>query len=128
MTRDRHGRTLRADGDPRRRPPDGFRIRHDARFAQLVTDAIASLPDRLSAPCAGARIIVEDIPPPPMTDPHGDVLLATYAPGTLTLYRRPVELRADSRGTLEETLMVAIGQAVARTLGFDDDIDKLFGD
>jgi hypothetical protein len=43
------------------------------------------------------------------------------------VYRRPIELRAESRGALEETIVIAVGQAVARRLGWDDDIEGLFG-
>jgi hypothetical protein len=44
------------------------------------------------------------------------------------VYRRPVEARAGSRNDLEDVLRVAIGQAVARGVGLDDDLDDLFGD
>lgn len=126
MGGDRHGRAHRADNDPRRRPPDGFRVAGAARFRRIVVDAIAALPDRLRSPLRGARLRVVDVPEEPVLTSDGEVVLATLDGGVLTVYRRPVESRADSRLTLEETLLFAIGQAVARAEGFDDDIDGLF--
>ena len=127
MAADRHGRAHRADNDPRRRPSDGFRIAGATRFSRIVADAVASLPDRLRRPLHGARVQIVDVPPAPALTPDGDLVLAEFASGVLTVYRRPVETRADSRGTLEEILIVAIAQAVARTEGFGDDVDDLFG-
>lgn len=125
MVADRHGRAHRADNDPRRRPPDGYRVRTAARFRRVVEDAVAALPDRLARPLAGARLVIEEVPPEP--DAHGGVVMATFAGRVLTVYRRPVESRADSRSALEETLLVAVGQAVARAMGYGDDVDDLFG-
>jgi hypothetical protein len=127
MVTDRHGRAHRADNDPRRRPTDGFRITGATRFRSIVGDAIASLPDRLREPLRGAQLHVVDVPDEPALTPEGELVLATFADGVLTVFRRPVETRADSRAVLEETLLVAIGQAVGRTEGFGDDIGDLFG-
>ena len=128
MARDRHGRTARADNDPRRRPPDGFRALRRSRFPRLVADAVAGLPDRFAREVAQARLHVLDVPPPPMVTPDGDVLLAEFDGTVLTVYRRPVEARADSRGTLDETLLIAVGQAIARYRGWDTGLEQLFGD
>src|SRR5688500_6248125 len=98
---DRHGRTARADNDPRRRPSDGFRALTPARVRKLVDDAITASPDRDGAPLRGALVQVADLPPPPMVDPEGEVLLAAFDHRRLTVYRWPVELRADSRSGLE---------------------------
>lgn len=127
MVADRHGRAARADNDPRRRPSDGFRISGAQRFGRIVADAVASLPDRLQRPLRGARVRIVDVPEVPQLAPDGDLVLADFAAGVLTVYRRPVEGRADSRTALEEILLFAIGQAVARAEGFGDDIDDLFG-
>ncbi len=72
--------------------------------------------------------MVDDIPPADRTTPEGDVLLAELAGGVLTVYRRPLELRADSRTDLADAVRVAVGEAVARALGIDDDLDDLYGD
>lgn len=126
MPPDRHGRTGRVDNDPRRRPPDGYRLRGAARFRQVATEVVASLPDRFAQALVGVRLVVEEVPEPPMTDLDGDVKLATFDGTTLTVYRRPIELRAENRGTLEDTIVLAVGRAVARRLGWEDDVEGLF--
>lgn len=126
MVTDRHGRASRADNDPRRRPSDGYRVATTARFRRIVESAVAALPARLAEPLAGARLIVAEVPPEPGVTADGDVVLATFGGDVLTVYRRPVESRADSRAALEETLMLAIGEAVAASLGYGGDIGDLF--
>lgn len=126
--RDRHGRASRSNNDRRRRPSDGFRTRNASRFRQLVEEAVDSLPERLAAPLENADLVVAAVPPPGATAPDGSVLLAAFAGSRLTVYRRPLEAQAVSHGDLEETLRVAVGQAVARGLGVDDDPDDLFED
>jgi len=123
---DRHGRAARADNDPRRRPADGYRIRTPKRFRRVVEEAVASLPDRFAEPLSNARLHVVDVPPDPIVTIDGDIVLATFGDDLLTVYRRPVEARADSRGALEDILAIAIAQAVGRSQGWGDDIDELF--
>lgn len=124
--RDRHGRASRSNNDRRRRPSDGFRARDAGRFRQVVEEAVDSLPERLAAPLEDADVVVAAVPPPGATAPDGSVLCAAFADSRLTVYRRPLEARAVSHGELEETVRVAVGQAVARALGLDDDPDDLF--
>jgi hypothetical protein len=124
MVADRHGRAHRADNDARRRPPLGFRVDGASRFRRVIADAVSALPSPLAAPLEGARVVVEDVPGDPAVTVDGDLVLATFADDVLTVYRRPVELRSDSRAGLEEILIVAIGQAVARSLGYTDDPDE----
>ena len=126
MVADRHGRASRADNDPRRRPSDGYRVGTAVRFRRIVEDAVAALPQRLAQPLVGARLFVAEVPPDPGVNADGDVVLATFDGTVLTVYRRPVEGRADSRAALEETLMLAIAQAVATALGHGGDIEDLF--
>ncbi len=129
MARDRHGRSWRADGDPARRPTDGFRARDVQRFAQLTRDALMSLPDDVRAAAAGAAVAVEDIPPEPLGIAPDVIPLATYRPGPprrLVVYRRPLELRAESRADLVDAIRDAAGSAIARELGLpweEDDED-----
>lgn len=128
MSTDRHGRARRVDSDPRRRPSDGYRVRGSDRFRRVVGEAVAALPERFTQALRDARLRVEEVPGEPMSEPSGEVRLATFDAHTLTVYRRPIEIRAEDRGALEETIMIAVGQAVARHLGWDDDIEELFGD
>jgi hypothetical protein len=128
MPADRHGRAGRVDNDPRRRPSDGFRLRGAQRFRRVVSEVVSGLPDRFVQALGGARLAVEEVPPAPMTEAGGDVKLAEFDGTTLTVYRRPIELRAENRGSLEETIVIAVGLAVARRLGWDDDIEGLFDD
>lgn len=126
MAADRHGRAWRVDNDPRRRPGDGFRVQGLRRFRRVVVDALASLPRRYASALVGAEIRIADVPPAP--EPADDeVVLATFSRGVLTVYRRAAETRSESRGELEQVLIVAIAQAVARHLGDSDDVDDLFG-
>ena len=127
MVTDRHGRTTRADNDPRRRPADGYRVRDAARFPRVVADAVAGLPDRLRREVADAQLRIVDVPAvgPSTTD---EVPLAAFDGTVLTVYRRPVESRADSRTTLEEMVMIAVGQAIARHRGWGEAPDDLFGE
>ena len=127
MVADRHGRASRADNDPRRRPSDGFRVAGATRFSRIVADAVASLPERLAGPLRGARVRVVDVPAAPVVSAEGEMVLAEFADGVLTVYRRPIEGRADSRVSLDEILLVSIAQAVGRAQGFGDDPDDLFG-
>lgn len=126
MRGDRHGRTARVDNDPRRRPTEGYRLRDTSRFRRILHDAIAALPQRLSGPLAGATIHIEDLPPPTTVAAGGQVVLATLDHRVLTVYRRPVERRAQTRAGLEDAMMLAVGLAVVRALGLDDDLDDLF--
>lgn len=122
MVADRHGRAYRADNDPRRRPAAGYRT-YGARFRRTIEDAIATLPAELRDPLRAARLAIEDVPADPILHSEGDLVLATFAENTLTVYRRPVEHRAESRADLEEVVLVAVAEAVARSLGYEGDID-----
>ena len=127
MVTDRHGRTARADNDPRRRPSDGYRVSAASRFPRVVADAVASLPQRLRSQVASAPLQVIDVPPVG-PQPDDEVPLAHFDGRVLKVYRRPLESRADSRATLEEALAIAVGQAIARHHGWGDGLDDLFGD
>ena len=128
MPSDRHGRTSRVDNDPRRRPSDGYRLRGADRFRRVADEVISSLPDRYVEALAGARLVVDEVPEAPMTESGGDIRLAAFDGEALTVYRRPIELRAENRGTLEDTIVLAVAQAVARRLGWEDDVEGLFDD
>jgi predicted Zn-dependent protease with MMP-like domain len=138
---DRHARHRRADTDRRRRPVDGFRATDPRRFERLVEDAIAALPEGLLTHLDDVQITVADVPPP---DPAGtgsdEILLARYRgapktgrgrgdaalPDRLTLFRRPLEARANSKAELAELVREAVVHEIAHHLGIDDDrLDEL---
>jgi len=133
---DRHARQRLRPADVRRRPIDGFRAGDPGRFDRLVDDALRTLPTPLLDHLQTVVIQVADIPPP---DPFGrgdEVLLTRYEAHArsagdrmrrpvptdrLTLYRRPLESRARSKGELAELVREAVLHEVAHHLGIDDD-------
>lgn len=122
MVVDRHGRARRADNDPRRRPSDGFRVPAN-RFRRVLFDAMSALPTQFRAPLRNARVVIEDVPAAPVLDDGGELVLAAFVDDVLTVYRRPAEYRAESRGELEEVLLVAVARAVATALGYEGDVE-----
>lgn len=136
MGRDPHARAWRANNDRRRRPADGFRVRDRVRFAQLVEDVLVTLPDVLLDAARDAEVRIDDVPAVGRASAGAapDVPLAVFVPAAsrrppvLTVYRRPLEARAASRGDLLEVLRLAIGHEIARVLGIDDALDDLDDD
>ena len=127
MREDRHGRALRADNERSRRPSDGYRVRDARRFTRLVQEAVDALPDALLDAVNDAELVVEEVPP---ADPRDDEPpLAAFRPGRrgqraqVTVYRRPIELRAASRGELGELIRLAVGRQVATALGLEAEFD-----
>ena len=124
---DRHGRLARADSDRRRRPSDGFRVRDVARFQRIAEDAIATLPSPVLDALAEADLVLEEIPPEPAAG-ENVVPLAEFRPAgveraRVTVYRRPIEARAITRGEVADLVRLAVGREVAFTLGLDVDLD-----
>jgi len=124
---DRHGRALRADNERSRRPSDGYRVRDARRFGRLVEEAVDALPDALLDAVDDAELVVEEVPP---ADPADDEPpLAAFSPARrgrrarVTVYRRPIELRAVSRGELAELIRLAVGREVATALGLEAEFD-----
>ncbi len=66
--------------------------------------------------------------PPETAAAPGQPQLADFSTDRLTVYRRPLESRADGRAELVAMVRLAVGEAVARALGIDDDLDDLFDD
>jgi len=127
MREDRHGRALRADNERSRRPSDGFRVRDPRRFAGLVEDAVGALPEVLREAVDDAELVVEEVPEGPGAD--GEPALATFRPARrgerarITVYRRPLELRALSRGELGELIRLAVGRQIVEVTGLEADLD-----
>lgn len=123
--RDRRGRALRVDQDPRRRPTDGFRTATRRRFARVAAQAVARQALDVAHHVRDARVVVVDLPPGDalaLVDLGGDMPLARAVlagPGhaLVEVYRRPTELRAASREDLLELLTEAVRAAVLDALG-----------
>lgn len=129
-TTDRHGRAARADNDQRRRPSDGFRTADRARFARVVRQAVDRLPPDLRAHLSSAELILEDVPDPDAgdVDLHGAVTLArVHLAGPalpvprLTVFRRPLELRAERSADLAAEVGRALRRAVQEALALPPD-------
>ncbi len=115
MHRDRHARVQRADGDQHRRPADGFRTAGRQRFRILAEDACALLPEAHAAHAAEARLVIRDVG----GEQGGEPVLAGLDVGrkVLTVYRRPLEARAEDLVGLVEMIRLAVGAAIADAHG-----------
>lgn len=132
---DRHDRRRRTPVDGRRRPRDGFRALSADAFDRLVEDAVDDLPPGLLDYLDNVAITVEDLPPP-----GDEVLLGLYEgvpltargfdapllPDRITLFRRPLELRASSRAELATAVRETVVHEIAHHFGIDDErLDEL---
>ena len=138
---DRHARWRRRLPDPRRRPDTGHRALSSASFDRLVDDALASLPAPLLAELDNIEVTVEDVPPADaLEDGQEVVLLGLYQgvprtargwgdpqlPDRVTIFRRPLELRARSRRDLAALVRETVVHEIAHHFGIDDDrLDEL---
>lgn len=137
---DRHARHRRTPVDPRRRPVDGFRARDLERFHRLVDDAVDSLPLELLDYLDNVSITVAEVPPHDDLDGEETILLGLYQgvpqtergfldaslPDRITLYRRPIELRARSKQELADIVRETVVHELAHHFGIEDDrLDEL---
>jgi predicted Zn-dependent protease with MMP-like domain len=132
---DRHARHRRTGADRRRRPVDGFRARSAARFERLVDDAVTSLPPDLLAYLDNVQLTVEDLPAPDPLGEGDELLLGLYQgvprterefgaaslPDRITLFRRPLEARAQTKAELAELVRETVVHEIAHHFGIDDD-------
>lgn len=132
MPTDRHGRALRTPPDARRHPDQGFRLTSSRRFARLVQDVLATLPDPVAGALDGALVRLRDVPaaaaPAGAEVPLAEVRPRAGRPPVVVLYRRPLELRALSARDLAELMRVAVVHEAAEALGLElgeewDDLD-----
>ena len=108
---DRHGRAVHADVHRSRRPVSGFRLPAPVSFDRAVTDAIAELVPPVARALLGVPVDVVEIPPVKDGDTgirlvHLEVVERRAR--RLTIYRRPVELRARSRDEATTVIRDAI--------------------
>lgn len=102
------------------------------RFTRLVQQALRDLGPRWGAELEGLRVEIRDVPSSSgaaaadveviRDGPGGSgVPLAQTEPGLLVIYRRPLELRAESAHELSELVGDVVLEAVAQLLGVDPD-------
>lgn len=133
---DRHARHRRRNPDPRRRPVDGHRALSRRAFDRLVDQALTALPGPLLDRLDNVEVTVEDVPPPDaLEDGEEVVLLGLYQgvpqterdgamgmlPDRITIFRRPLELRARSRDDLADLVRETVVHELAHHFGIDDD-------
>ncbi len=123
---DRHARRRHRVADPRRRPVDGYRLAGGTRFDRLVGEALAELPAPVLEHLQQVELRLADLPPPPEDGEEEQVTLTRYqpagpTPARLTMFRRPIEMRAHSKPELLRLLREVLVREVAHQLGIDDD-------
>ena len=133
---DRHARHRRRPPDPRTRPVAGHRALSSRAFDRLVDDAVAGLPAGLLDYLDNVEVTVEDVPPEDALEDGTEVVLlglyqgvpqtertwgAPVLPDRITIYRRPLELRATSRTDLAELVRETVVHEIAHHFGIDDD-------
>ncbi len=133
---DRHARLRRRPPDPRRRPSAGHRALSSRAFDRLVDTAVTSLPPGLLDYLDNVEVTVEDVPPEDALEDGQEVVLlglyqgvpqpervfgAPMLPDRITIYRRPLELRARSRADLAELVRETVVHEIAHHFGIDDD-------
>lgn len=131
---DRHARRRHRVADPRRRPVDGYRLAGASRFDRLVGEVLADVPATVLDHLQQVELRLADVPPAPGPGEVEDVLLARSEPpgqvtggrrggppARITLYRRPIEVRAHSKPELIALLREVLVRESARQLGIDDD-------
>lgn len=119
-TRDRRARGLRGPLAPRAVPLSRSRA---AAFDDDVVQALERLQARLPE-LAEVELVVAEVPPGPLRDgspdpvPLGSVSQAgTDAPACLTVYRKPVELRARPGALRGDLIADVVAELVAELLG-----------
>ncbi|MEX0831998.1 MAG: metallopeptidase family protein [Nitriliruptoraceae bacterium] len=111
-----------------------------ARFDRLVDQALLSMPPPLLKLLDNVQITVEEVPPAASQTVDDEVLLGLYEgvprterdfgapmlPDRITLFRRPLELRARSRRDLAALVRDTVIHEIAHHFGIDDDrLDEL---
>jgi predicted Zn-dependent protease with MMP-like domain len=111
-----------------------------ARFDRLVDQALLSMPPSLLKLLDNVQITVEEVPPGASQAGDDEVLLGLYEgvprterdfgapmlPDRITLFRRPLELRATSRRDLAGLVKDTVVHEIAHHFGIDDDrLDEL---
>lgn len=131
--RDRHGRGMRTPLLPPQLP--GFRTRGEL-FDQAVIQAVADLEPRWPGQLAAIEFAVDEVPRVPAGEAlpsretvldGGVPLVRFHPPGVdargratksrIVIYRRPVEMRAQTAGELTELITDLLAEQIAAVLG-----------
>lgn len=115
--------------------PDGVpaSLSRRARFDELVLSVVHDLEDRWHAELGLVEFAVEEIPWMPDDWTSGTVPLAALVRGAgttptrLVLFRRPIELRSETRDDLSAMVLTVLVEQVSELLGRPpEDIDPRY--
>jgi predicted Zn-dependent protease with MMP-like domain len=99
-------------------------------FEELVSEALDTIPPRLTRLMRNVVIVVEDDPPPqagtllglyegvPLTE-RGDTY-AGFLPDRITIFRRPLLAVCETRDDLVREVRVTVVHEIAHHFGIDD--------
>jgi predicted Zn-dependent protease with MMP-like domain len=99
-------------------------------FEELVSEALDTIPPRLTRLMRNVVIVVEDDPPPqagtllglyegvPLTE-RGDTY-AGFLPDRITIFRRPLLAMCETRDDLVREVRVTVVHEIAHHFGIDD--------
>ncbi|HVF75215.1 MAG TPA: metallopeptidase family protein [Acidimicrobiales bacterium] len=104
-----------------------------ARFAELVGEALDSIPPELGRLMDNVAVMVDDVSPPggllglyqgvPLTE-RGDYTFAT--PDRITIFRRSICSACSTEAEVVQQVRVTVVHEVAHHFGIDDDrLDEL---
>lgn len=114
----------------------GHRALSSRSFDRLVDEAVSSLPAGLLGYLDNVEVTVEDVPPADALEDGQEVILlglyqgvpqtergwgAPVLPDRISIYRRPLELRARDRRDLAELVRETVVHELAHHFGIDDD-------
>jgi len=100
-----------------------------ARFAELVGEALDSIPPELGRLMDNVAVMVDDVSPPagllglyqgvPLTERGADYTFAT--PDRITIFRRAICSACSSEADVVEQVRVTVVHEVAHHFGINDD-------
>ena len=132
-TRDRRGRGMRGPGVVPVHPGTPALRTARQRFDQLVLDVVTPLDEKWQRHLGIVEYAVEETPWMPDDWASGTVPLASLVRGTgttptrLVLFRRPIELRSETRDDLSAMVLTVLVEQVSELLGRPpEDIDPRY--
>ena len=111
------------------------------RFEGLVEEALDQLPEFFQSKLENLAVIVEDEPPPEVSDDFGDLVLGLYQgvplpersvwddypyPDVISIYQRNIEEIARTDAEIIEEVRLTVMHEIGHYFGMDeDDLAKL---